>query len=73
MKGIIKFLLNTGVGREIVRAIFALAIRLFKRKVLDNPKVDQYKRDNVRQLLELAELELHADLKKGKINAKDLL
>ena len=73
MKGVIKFLLNTGVGREIVRAIFDLAIRLFKRKVLDNPRIDQYKRDNVRQLLELAEMELHADVESGRIKPKDVI
>lgn len=73
MKGLIKFLLNTGVGREIVRAIFALAIRLFKRKILDNPRIDEYKRENVRELLEIADYELHADVEAGKINPKDLI
>lgn len=64
MKGIIKFLLNTGAGREIVKLIIGLGIRLFKKKVLD--KVEPYKRDNLEKLFEIADLEIHEDIDKGK-------
>lgn len=71
MKGVIKFLLNTGVGREIVRMLFELAIRLFKRKVLEKMKPEH--RDNLRQAMEIADLELHADLQAGKVKPTDVL
>lgn len=71
MKALLKFLLNTGVGREIVRAIFGLAIRLFKRKVLE--KMEPYKRENLERAFELADMEIHADVETGRVNVKDLL
>lgn len=71
MKGLLKFLLNTGVGREIVRAIIGLAIRLFKKKVLD--RVEPYKRENIETILELADMEIHADIDSGRVDVKRML
>lgn len=71
MKALIKFLLNTGTGRMIVQMIFGLAIRLFKKKVLQ--RMEPYKREALEKALELADMELHADLESGNVKVTDLI
>jgi hypothetical protein len=64
MKSLLRFLLNTEVGREITRMIIGAVLNLFKKKVLD--KVEGYKRDNIKAVLDIAHEELHADLDAAK-------
>lgn len=71
MKAFLRFLLNTGVGREITRAMIQAIIRLFKRKVLQ--RVESYKRENIERVLELADKELHADIETGRVNLKEVI
>lgn len=71
MKALLRFLLHTGVGREIVSALVRVIINLYKKKVLE--KMEPYKRDNLQTAMDIADAELHADVESGRVKPTDLL
>jgi hypothetical protein len=70
MKALLKFLLNTGVGRTIVQAIVAFIISIVKKKI---DKLEGYKRDNLNSVLDIVHDELCADLETGAIKPTDMI
>ena len=70
MKALLKFLLNTGVGRAIVQAIVAFIISIVKKKI---DTLEAYKRYNLNSVLDIVHDELCADIEDGNLKPSDML
>ena len=70
MKAILKFLLNTGTGRIIVQAIIGFLVKLFKKEI---DKLEPYKKDNLKTVLDIVHDKVCADVSDGKVKVSEML